>query len=78
MTDPKFEVGEAAPRAPREPLEPAWRCFHCDEVFTDKAEALEHFGSDEWKTPACRLPSTDVARLRELEADNAGHPWRRR
>ncbi len=29
--------------APREPL-PEWRCFHCDEVFTDKAEAKEHFG----------------------------------
>lgn len=48
-----------------------WRCFHCDEVFTDKAEAREHFGSDEWTTPACRLSADDVTRLRQLEATNA-------
>lgn len=48
-----------------------WRCFHCDEVFTDPVEAREHFGADEWKTPACRLSAEDVQRLRELDARNA-------
>lgn len=47
-----------------------WRCFHCEEVFTDKAEAREHFGSDEWKTPACRLSADSVKKLRELENAN--------
>lgn len=23
-----------------------WRCFHCDEVFTDKFEARDHFGAE--------------------------------
>lgn len=25
-----------------------WRCFHCDAVFTDRAEAAKHFGTMEW------------------------------
>ncbi len=48
-----------------------WRCFHCDEVFTDAAEAREHFGFTKTKTPACRLSSADVTLLRTLEADIA-------
>ncbi len=50
---------------------PEWRCFHCDEVFTDEAEAREHFGADESKVPACRLSVSDVRQLRALEALNA-------
>lgn len=23
---------------------PVWRCFHCDEVFTDREAAADHFG----------------------------------
>jgi hypothetical protein len=30
-----------------------WRCFHCDEVFTERADALAHFGSGEWAEAAC-------------------------
>lgn len=52
-------------------IQQTWRCFHCAEAFTDEAEAREHFGSDEFKTPACRLSADDVKRLRELESDNA-------
>lgn len=48
-----------------------WRCFHCDEVFTDALEATQHFGSEEFKTPACRMSSDDVKRLRDLEDENA-------
>lgn len=33
-----------------------WRCFHCEEVFTDRASAARHFGTDwfcEQEAPAC-------------------------
>jgi hypothetical protein len=37
-----------------------WRCFHCDDVFADRAEAQAHFGLDVTETPACiRLLTTD-------------------
>ncbi|WP_197689302.1 hypothetical protein [Bradyrhizobium erythrophlei] len=32
-----------------------WRCFHCDEVFTDEAAAREHFGISEMEIPGCKL-----------------------
>lgn len=50
----------------------AWRCFHCDDVFTDRAAALEHFGSDQGETPACKLNERDgglVAIVREQAAE---------
>jgi len=37
---------------------PSWRCFHCDEVFTDREEAAEHFGYMEdgaAEATACQL-----------------------
>ena len=42
----------------------SWRCFHCDEVFTDRKDAVEHFGSSCTDVPACQV---DAKRLRELE-----------
>ncbi|PWJ88446.1 hypothetical protein C8D77_111169 [Mesorhizobium loti] len=33
----------------------AWRCFHCDEVFTDERCARDHFGRDETCEPACQI-----------------------
>lgn len=60
----QFAVGE-------EPAADPWRCFHCDEVFTDRTEAEEHFGTCETRVPACRLGSEDVKQLRALEALNA-------
>lgn len=47
-----------------------WRCFHCDEVFTNYKCALVHFGNDEFKTPACQLKSHEkhlVDYIRDLE-----------
>jgi hypothetical protein len=75
MTKP--ESGDALQAAPasRPSLEKTWRCFHCDEVFTDESEAREHFGADEAKTPACRLSRDDVRQLRALEQLNA--KWQR-
>jgi hypothetical protein len=33
----------------------AWRCFHCDEVFSDADSAREHFGYSQMETPGCKL-----------------------
>lgn len=33
----------------------AWRCFHCDESFTDRAAAEIHFGKSERQSPACQI-----------------------
>ena len=30
-----------------------WRCFHCDETFTDRRAARDHFGADETGMAAC-------------------------
>lgn len=32
-----------------------WRCFHCDETFTDAKEAALHFGTTQAQKPACQL-----------------------
>lgn len=49
-----------------------WRCFHCDDVFTDRAEAQEHFGLErDGSTPVCQLTAEDVRQLRALEQSNA-------
>lgn len=52
--------------AASEQAEPeTWRCFHCDEVFTDREQAALHFGTTQMQKPACQF---DVAALRETEA----------
>jgi hypothetical protein len=30
-----------------------WRCFHCDEVFTNPKHAAAHFGIDQLQDPGC-------------------------
>lgn len=57
-TDGGVRVG-----ATPEPLTP-WRCFHCDEVFTDKFEAEIHFGRSEHFAPMCLV---DAIKYREME-----------
>lgn len=49
-----------------------WRCFHCDEVFTDVEAAADHFGAQIDGTAACKLSATDgllVKMLREAQSD---------
>ncbi len=41
-----------------------WRCFHCDESFTDATAAETHFGKSESSRPACQL---DAAEYRAME-----------
>lgn len=50
----------------------SWRCFHCDEVFTDRRLAGLHFGATDDAEPACKLGAFDgglVEALRLAEAD---------
>jgi hypothetical protein len=42
----------------------AWRCFHCDEVFTDEKCAREHFGDTLEVEPICQVTAE---RYREVE-----------
>lgn len=44
-----------------------WRCFHCDEVFTDEANARLHFGSFIDSEPGCS--ALVVAQLRDHEEE---------
>lgn len=52
-----------------------WRCFFCDEVFTDKDKAAQHFGAFEAceaDEPACKLmPYQEkvLKYVRELESE---------
>ena len=32
-----------------------WRCFHCDEVFTDRESAENHFGASVACAPMCQI-----------------------
>lgn len=53
-----------------------WRCFHCDEVFTNLRCAESHFGRDESRTAACQLKSHErhlVDYIRDLEARLDGY-----
>lgn len=55
-----------------------WRCFHCDELFHDRAAAAEHFGSyGEGDQPLCVEAATldmreIAAHLRELRQELSG------
>lgn len=58
-----------------EPAEIArhWRCFFCDEVFTDRRAAALHFGVDEDCEPACRIKGAEGGLLKALrDVDEAG------
>lgn len=63
---------QAEARAKVADLETQWRCFHCNEIFTNPKHAAEHFGVDETSTPGCRLTATEghlVTYIRRLEKD---------
>lgn len=52
-----------------------WRCFHCDELFTDREAAADHFGAQIdglADDTACKLNATDgliVKMLREAQEE---------
>ena len=48
-----------------------WRCFHCDEVFTDPADARRHFGDYPLSSSACTMSDVSLLdQLRHAEALN--------
>lgn len=50
----------------------AWRCFHCDETFTEERCARLHFGSSEDQSPACQIKGAEgglLEALRRAEKD---------
>jgi hypothetical protein len=63
-----YDTSKAEPLYRRTAPTPAaaqpWRCFHCDETFTDAAAAQEHFGRTQVCDPACTI---DAAKYREME-----------
>lgn len=54
----------ASPIKPEPQAEPKWRCFHCDEAFTEAEDAETHFGKSEHSQPACQI---DAAEYRAME-----------
>lgn len=46
-----------------------WRCFHCDDVFTDSEEARVHFGDYLNSEPACKIGAGFMRKYREMEAE---------
>jgi hypothetical protein len=53
-----------------------WRCFHCDEVFTEPEAAQDHFG-DMTDQPACQLNALEGGILALYrEAQRELHTWR--
>lgn len=68
-------MAEPAAALSAEEMKREWRCFHCDEVFTDKEAAADHFGvqidglADDC---ACKLNAKDgliLKMLREAQVD---------
>jgi hypothetical protein len=55
-----------------------WRCFHCDDVFTNESCARTHFGRDEDSVPACQIKAgaegSLLKALRRAEED-AAEAW---
>lgn len=53
----------------------SWRCFHCDDVFTDRRLAAAHFGANEDAQPACQIKAGGeqglLEALRRSEKDAA-------
>lgn len=54
---------------------PHWRCFFCDEIFTTRGLAAEHFGTEvgcDYPTPACQIKAHEghlVHYIRKLETE---------
>lgn len=61
---------EAAMRAAMEAGPKVWRCFQCDEVFTDEACARLHFGEYQDCDPICKV---GAERYRDLENQLAAY-----
>lgn len=72
MTASPPDAGESV-MVPRE-----WRCFHCDDVFTNERCARLHFGETEDSAPACKIKAgaegSILRALRSAESE-ANRAW---
>lgn len=56
-------------------INPHWCCFFCDEIFTTRGLAAEHFGTEvgcSYPTPACQIKAHEVhlvTYIRKLEEE---------
>lgn len=66
---PLGTVGTVATAAAGQ-VDQAWRCFHCDAVFIDRAEAAEHFGTSQTQSPACQISTAHVRWLEQQHQRN--------
>lgn len=57
------------PPSPQPSAPDGWRCFHCDEFFTDEAAARLHFGHSEIREPICTIGAEAVRRM-QAELDS--------
>jgi hypothetical protein len=68
---------DETPQSPTQSVSHEWRCFHCGELFSDRAAAAEHFGVSEIETPACKLNAMEGGLLglvrRQAEQIEAYH-----
>lgn len=48
-----------------------WRCFHCDEVFSDREVAERHFGTRQYDAPLCAADQFELVETRK-ERDKYG------
>ncbi len=69
-------AGGTRPPPSQNDVERSWRCFHCDEVFTDKNAAREHFGSTELDEPGCKMLAKGELELLRDYRDMAAR-WQR-
>lgn len=43
-----------------------WRCFHCNELFTNEFDGKRHFGDRQESKPACLI---DIVEIRAMERE---------
>jgi len=74
----EYDAAEAALLSALQPQGPTtqWRCFHCDETFTDKKLAAEHFGASEVEEPGCKMLAKGEVELLRDYRDMAAR-WQR-
>lgn len=58
------------------PVIQAWRCFHCDELFTDRKLAEDHFGLVTLHPAACVDPLRSDERAMRERAVSYERSWR--
>lgn len=55
---------------PMRPQAAVWRCFHCDETFTDAAAARAHFGDSERQQAICTIDAVHFRWMEEQHRRN--------